>query len=109
MNAPATIVPPEMARYAETILTFLPACHGRELELRCRIMSARENATAVIGKGRCPPEALGARSEIQRLALEYAYAPASEDELALLLDALRLLLRAAMRLDRLAEGAGGRG
>jgi hypothetical protein len=98
-----------MARYADTIRTFLPACHGRELELRCRIMSARENATALIGKGKCSPEALGARAEIQRLALDYTYAPVSEDELALLLDALRLLLRAAMRLDRLAEAVGGRG
>jgi hypothetical protein len=109
MNAPANIAAPELSRYADTVRTFLPACHGRELELRCRIMSARENATAAIGRGRCAPEAFGARSEIQRLALEYAYAPASCDELALLLDALRLLLRAAMRLDRFSEGAGGRG
>lgn len=109
MNAPANIVPPEMARYADTITAFLPACYGRELELRCRIMSARENATASIGRGRCAPEARGARMEIQRLALAYAYAPASCDELALLLEALRLLLRAAMRLDRLAEAAGARG
>jgi hypothetical protein len=109
VNAPANILPPEMARYADTVMTFLPTCHGRELELRCRIMSARENATAAIGRGRCAPEAIGARTEIQRLALEYAYATASCEELELLLDALRLLLRAAMRLDRLSEGTSGRG
>jgi hypothetical protein len=59
MNAPANIAAPELSRYADTVRTFLPTCHGRELELRCRIMSARENATAAIGRGRCAPEAFG--------------------------------------------------
>lgn len=109
MNAPANIVPPQFARYAEAVHTFLPGCHGRELELRCRIMSARDTASASLSRGLCSPEAEATVSEMQRLASTYAYAELAEEQLDALLIALRSLIKAAFHLDEFAGGAGARG
>jgi hypothetical protein len=109
MNVPANILPPQLTRYVDAVHTFLPGCDGRELELRCRIMSARDTASASLSRGLCSPEARATVAEMSRLASTYAYMPASEEQLDALLIALRALIKAAFHLDQFAEAAVGRG
>ena len=92
MNAPAHIIPPAFAPHAEAILRFLPGCHGRELELRCRLAAARDAASSALTRD--SGEATGTLTEIQRLATTYAYAPAEPAQLEALLQALRRMMAA---------------
>lgn len=107
MNAPANIFPPHLLRHVESVKTFIPGCHGKELELRCRLMSFRDSASIHVRN--CSDEAVVAVQEIQRLAVTHALAPVSVKRLEALHTAMRSLVRAATLLDEFAEGDGARG
>jgi hypothetical protein len=71
MNAPAKVAP-SRDRYIPIVKHHLPACEGKELELRCSILFLRDKAAAAMR--RCSEEAEGVLCEVQRIASTYAYA-----------------------------------
>jgi len=93
-------------RYRDSVTTFIPDITADELEVRCRLLWARDMAT---GSMRLATDAeCGVTQEIIRLVTDYAYAPLPVEALNKLLDALRLMMRASVFLSRV-EGAGARG
>lgn len=109
MNAPVKI-DRRVTAYEPTVTALLPETTGRELELRCRILLARDTAAFSLSRG-SGGEADRLHAEIEHLASRYAFAPTSVERLELLLGALRHMMQAVVRLNELddAEGTGGRG
>jgi hypothetical protein len=104
MNAPAHTADPKLAAYAPQVVTFLPECHGTELETRCRLLMARDTASFALT--RCHEEEAGLLQEIQRLGSSYAYAGLPEKSLRALLMALRRMLQAVGCLSEFVDGMG---
>lgn len=104
MNAPANISP-ALARYRDAVVAFLPKAAGEELDARCRLLMARDTATAALT--RCSDAEAGLMQEIQRLGTLYAFAAVPVPALRRLLEAQRFMLRAAACLGQFADAVEG--
>lgn len=94
MNAPAQIAP--WQRYAEAVEAQLPGVFGEQLELRCRLMLARDTASAALW--RCTDDETVIMHEIMRLGSLYAFREMPIDALEKLLRAQRRMMQAASAL-----------
>jgi hypothetical protein len=100
VNAPATIEPvPDdlLAVYGMAVAAIMPQCFGEELELRCRMLRARESATAALQH--CAAETVPILNEIVRLSVLYAYASVETERLRALVQCLRRLMSASAFAD----------
>jgi hypothetical protein len=103
MNAPTTITDP-IAAYASTVHVHLPDSHGADLDARCRLMLARDTAAKALN--RCSDAEAGLMHEIERLGTKYALAGVSTEALGDLLNAERMMLKAAGYLGRFVDRVG---
>jgi hypothetical protein len=109
MNAPAQILPPHLAHHVSAVHAMLPGCAGKELELRCRLLSARNSASFALGRACCSEDSTGVVTEIARLGTLYAFAPLGVDQLSRLMEALKRMMSAVGFLDDLAGSGDARG
>lgn len=96
---------PRISAYAPVVANMLPQCSGPELELRCRLLLARDVATKALA--RCSDAEAGLLGEIERLGHLHAFAPHDEAALSHLLRAQRFMLRAAACLGEFVDGGVG--
>jgi hypothetical protein len=80
----------------------LPGCDGEELQQRCSLLLARDNATA--GLRRCSDEAAAVLEHVQRLATTYAFASLPLAALKALRYQIVMLTAAAAGLEQFAYG-----
>ena len=104
MMAPFTPPSNTTAQSLDDILTFLPGCHGEELELRRKLRSHRNVAAAVIAKTESPTA-----RQLAWIVTEYTaetiFAPMDHSLLADVGKLCTRLLVTAMQVERL-ETAG---
>lgn len=97
MNALTKIAPA-----ADDILTFLPGIGNEEYELRARLRSYRNAASAMVANTDCP-----AARNLAWMATEYIttliYAPANTDELAEVAKFARRVMLVAMQAEELRD------
>lgn len=87
--------------YIPIVRSFLPGLEGKELSLRCSILTMRDQATAWMGY--CSDEAYVSLEHIQRLALVYAYSSISIPRLEQLQYVMLRLTACAADLDEFSK------
>lgn len=100
---PEPALPPTAREaYASSLRTFAPGDPDEVLDVRVRLLTARDMAGAALSHpGRHCAEARACWRIVQRLAGDHAYRPAPADELRCLADQCARLIATASRLDLL--------
>lgn len=110
MNA-QTNLPKGLSAHKQTVRAMLPNVVGEELELRCRLLVARNTASFALSRQVREEDAQGLLVEIDALAARYAFADLDTDQIKKLLEGLRLMMRATAFLNEFTDlrGADARG
>lgn len=93
------------AKYKPVVTTFLPGCHGKELELRASLLLLRDNSQRHLSY--CSEQAHSVLTEINRLAALYAYESMKIEALEALRHTLVKMITVASELEMFARDLGG--